>query len=109
MSDSVQSTSPRPFRLKRDDAPDIRFTGEKIAGVSSDESSGRWTELNLYRTTTGTYICERIGRTVWDGEHDRHDVEASSTELGVQEFFGSGWLSKDLYEAAGIDHVEDIV
>ena len=41
------------------------FDGEKIAGSSSrTPTSVRWVEFNLYRTVGGTYILERIGRSL---------------------------------------------
>jgi hypothetical protein len=60
--------------LTIDNEPDLRFTGERIAFNSSSAnnarsdysgSTGRWTELALYRTIGGRYICHQIGRTQW--------------------------------------------
>ena len=102
--------------LINDNAPDIRFNGELVASVmsSSDSSSsnysgsvGRWMELDLYRTAGGKFVCQSIGGTRWDGEKDRYKAAVCETEADVIEFFGHGWLAKDLYEEAGIvDAVE---
>ncbi len=65
-------------------------------------------KLRLYRTQGGKYICEQVGRTQWQGEHDRHSGAVCETEAEVQEFFGHGWLAKELYDRAGIQAVEVI-
>ena len=96
---------------------DLSFTGELIAANSSSAetargdfsgSVGRWAELRLYRTKGGKYVCEQVGRTQWQGEHDRHSGAVCETESEVQKFFGHGWLAKELYEEAGIEAVEVI-
>jgi len=103
--------------IKRDNAPDLKFTGEQIASVSSSPdtarsdysgSTGRWTELRLYRTKGGKFICESIGRTQWQGEHDRHAAAVCETAEAVCEFFGSSWLAKEMYEAADLDCAERV-
>jgi hypothetical protein len=103
--------------IKRDNERDLVFTGEQIASVSSTPnnasssysgSTGRWTELRLYRTKGGKYVCQSIGRTQWEGEHDRHGAVVCETAEAVCEFFGSSWLAKELYENAGIDCAERV-
>lgn len=64
---------------------------------------GRWAELALYRTQGGKYICEQIGRTEREGERDRRSAAVCEDHEGVINFFGAGWLAKDLYAKAGID------
>lgn len=103
--------------ITRDGERDIIFTGELIASVSSSPeqsrsdysgSTGRWTELSLYRTKGGKYVCESIGRTQWQGEHDRHSGAVCDTPEAVCEFFGNGWLAKELYAATEIDCAEHV-
>jgi len=98
--------------VKRDNDRDIKSTGETIASVSSSASNahsgysgstGRWTELTLYRTKGGKYICEQIGYTQWEGEKTRYSGCVCETIDQVVEFFGTKWLSKDLYENADIE------
>lgn len=93
-------------------APDIRFAGEKIAEVSSSKhrdsefysgKTGRWTELLLYKTKGGKFVCQQVGRTEWAGEYDRHSAEVCATLDDVKKFFGFGWLAKRLYRMAQID------
>lgn len=101
------------IEIRRDNAPNIKFSGELVASTSSSAnnasgsnysgSAGRWTELYLYKTKGGKYICSSIGRTQWQGERDRFSGEVCDDLAGVVGFFGQGWLAKDLYEEAGID------
>lgn len=106
------------FVVQNDNEPDIAFTGQELACARStgehsfsnySGSTGRWTELALYRTAKGKYICSEIGRTQWQGEHDRYRAHVCDTEQEVIDFFGHGWLAKDLYAEANISavvHVE---
>lgn len=107
----------KTITLRNDNAPDVRFTGELMAEVASNPNNasgyysghtGRWTELELYRTAGGRFVGRSVGRTQWQGEHDRHKVEVCDDVAGVVKFFGHGWLAKDLYEAAGIDAAQDV-
>lgn len=43
----------------------ITFEGELIASVSSvGPSKPRWSEYRLYKTVTGTYVLEKVGRSI---------------------------------------------
>lgn len=103
--------------ISRDSAPDLVFTGVKVAsarssannaaGSSYSGQTGRWCELELYKTRGGKFVCVEIGRTQWQGERDRYNAEVCEDNAGVIKFFGHGWLAKDLYCKAGIaDAVE---
>lgn len=103
--------------LENDNAPGIRFKGELIAEASSSANrasssysgaTGRWTELKLYRTAGGRYVAQSIGYTQWTGEHTRYTTRACETVADVIEFFGRGWLAKELYRKAGIEDVQDV-
>lgn len=101
-----------------DNAPDIRFTGELVARASSSDNNaagrrysgqtGRWTELALYKTQGGKYICHQVGRTHWQGERDRRSGEVCETLAEVKSFFGHRWLAKELYAEAGIDDTVEV-
>ena len=92
---------------------DIKFTGEVMATATSSANNssgsahsgsvGRWTELQLYKTQSGKYICESIGRTQWQGERDIFNGAICTTVDEVIAFFGTGWLAKELYDSAKID------
>lgn len=95
------------FTLTNDDGRDVRFTGEIIAEASSRRHTGnsqsRWTELTLYRTASGKFVCYEVGRTMWQGERNRHKVTVCTDHEGVIDAFGDGPLAKDLYSSADID------
>lgn len=104
------------FRIPRDGEPDIKFSGELIVGVSTSPdtarsdysgSTGRWTELNLYKTRGGKWICARIEHTQWQGERDSHEAAVCSTEKEVAEWFGNDRLSKELLDGV-IDSAEEV-
>lgn len=103
--------------VKRDDGLDLKFRGELLAiAASSSERQdsnysgnvARWIELYLYKTEAGKYVCQRIGRTRMQGERDIFTATVCATEQEVIEFFGTGWLSKELYKEAKITAVEVI-
>lgn len=105
------------YIIPRDYDRSISFTGTELASVKSQPdqgvsnysgSTGRWIELTLYRTTGGKYICERVGRTQWQGEHNRHEAIVCDTHDEIVKFLGLGWLSKQLYDAANINYVESV-
>ena len=89
------------FVLDRDCGPKYEFDGELIAEASSQHesgSTGRWTELRLYRTVGGKYICERRALTCWENETDSHEAEVALTAEAVVLFFGYGKLAKQVYK-----------
>jgi hypothetical protein len=98
------------FTLKIDNEPNIRFTGELIASASSSDNramgnsysgqTGLWTELKLYKTLSGKYVCQQIGRTRWEGDYDRYNGKICETIDEAKEYFGHGWLAKELYSKA---------
>lgn len=104
--------------VRADNAPDLKFHGKLISwarssdnqamGSSYSGSVGRWTELNLYQTKGGKYVCQCIGYTRWQGERDRYSAKVCDTVEEVREFFGHRWLAKELYEGAGIEDAETV-
>lgn len=76
-------TETQTFRLMRDQALDLEFEGVLLAdltsrydkpgprsGVTWDEELGRerWTEVRIYRTTSGKYVTEIIGKSRMRGD-----------------------------------------
>ena len=80
--------------VKRDNDKDIKFTGNLIAEISSKKPVDdiRWTELQLYRTQGGKFICSEIGRTTIEGEHNHHKADVCEDHDEVINFFGYGWF-----------------
>lgn len=49
----------------QDGSRQITFEGEMIASVTSrHHSQPRWSEYRLYKTLSGTYVLEKVGRSV---------------------------------------------
>lgn len=100
------------IELSRDSGPDVRFQGEEIASASSFEHDGprnaRWTELTLYRTKGGKLVCAEAGRTKMQGERTKRCVHVADTEAELIQALGYGWLAKELYDVADIDHAVTI-
>lgn len=100
--------------LVNDEGADVSFRGERVAHVSSRQSVGprhmRWTELWLYRTNSGKFVCHEKKISLWDegGEHDHFVVHVGETEGDLIELLGHGRLAKQLYEKAGLHHVIEI-
>jgi hypothetical protein len=102
----------KDFTLPIDDAPDLEFHGELLARVTSSPEPradnfsrhlGRWTELAVYRTAGGTYVCQEVRCSKRSGEQDRsRRASAAATERAVIAFFKQTALAKRLYAAAGI-------
>lgn len=106
------------FTIEIDNEPNIRFTGELLGYAASSDNqamgssysgqTGRWTELALYKTKGGKFVCHQVGRTRWQGERDRFSGKVCETLEEVKEFFGHRWLTKELYTAACIDDVIEV-
>lgn len=111
--DTDEDSDMDTIELERDNDADIRFRGEKVASASSFDPMGgpqnvRWTELDLYRTAGGKLVCRQTGCTKWQGERTRHSAIVADDESGLMSQLGYGWLAKDLYAEADIDHAEEI-
>ena len=98
--------------VTRDGEADLRFTGVKLAHESSRKPDGpsnsRWTEITLYRTDSGKYVVERVAISVWEGENDKLEGFVCDDHQAVIDVLGHGWVSKEIYNQAGIEAVEDI-
>jgi hypothetical protein len=63
------------YVLRRDGAPPLRFLGRLITeSTSRRNDSTRWTDVSVYRSQSGKWILQTIGRTIWEGEVDRYSV-----------------------------------
>jgi hypothetical protein len=62
-------------RLQRPGRVDLAFEGELLADATSHMAGQqRWQELRLYRTDSGKYVLEEIGRTEVPHEIDHRRV-----------------------------------
>lgn len=97
------------IKVKRDGDRDIKFAGSLIAKVSSPEKNGRRQVLRLYLSDKGKFICQRINYTRWPDEISRFEAKVYTNYIEVIEFFGLGWLAKELYRNAKIEEAEEEV
>lgn len=103
------------YELRNGKGKDIAFTGELLSEVDSRDfrvspgQASRWTELRLYETKGGKYICESCGRSSVPGETDRFNISVANNARDVFKMFRSSYLSKALFEEAGLqDDVREI-
>jgi hypothetical protein len=90
----MTTETPTTFRLMRDKAIDLEFTGWLLAdessrldrpapssGVTWTEGEGRdrWMEVRIYRTDSKKYVVELIGQSTLDGEVPRRTVRICNT------------------------------
>lgn len=74
--------------LTRTGQPPLRFKGVLLGvGSTRGQSSTRWTEVSIHRTSGGKFVACVARRTQWENEHDHVDAKASSTAAEV-----IGWL-----------------
>lgn len=105
------------YIVKRDNDKDIKFVGELIATVESNAnnasyrysgSAGRWSELSIFKTKGGKYVCQKIDCTQWQGERYRYYAAVATNTDEIFEFFGGHWLAEALYKAADIEIADEI-
>lgn len=103
------------YELRNGKGKDIAFTGEMLSEVDSRDfrvspgQASRWTELRIYHTKGGKYICESCGRSSVPGETDRFNISVADNVGDVFSMFRSSYLSKALFEDAGLqDDVREI-
>jgi hypothetical protein len=72
-----------PTHKARDGARLITFDGDLLAKVTSrrDSDATRWTEMSLYRTDAGTYILEKVGRSVLTHVRECKDSDINTSKL----------------------------
>lgn len=64
------------FRLPRSGDVDLVFEGELLGEGTSAGKPGaqRWSEQRIYRTDSGKYVTEKVGRSEAPGEYDKFEV-----------------------------------
>lgn len=101
------------YFVERDNDRPIRFQGTVFAFAESSSnpanddaysgSEGRWTELTLFKTKGGKFICQQVDCSIRTGERFRYKGQVCDTADQVMDFFGFGRLAKRLYDFAGFD------
>lgn len=77
----------RTFALKRTGDVDLVFDGECLVDVSSRKAArqSNWTEIRIFRVTTGQYVTEVVGGTAIKGQTARRNVTVVDAAAGVKE------------------------
>ncbi|MDX1421570.1 MAG: hypothetical protein R3322_00430 [Kiloniellales bacterium] len=90
-----------------DGEPNLCFEGTCIADVEDRWRNGqeqtRWSIFRLYRLANNTFVCERVRRSMWMGEGDRHEAAHVNSVKDVMKFFEYSDLAKRLYDKAKFD------
>jgi len=83
------------IRLQRNNEPDLEFTGEEIARSSSrrEQDQPRWTELVAYKTESGKWVLQIIGKSALPGESERSEVKVFNSPAE----FAAGAYCNDPY------------
>jgi hypothetical protein len=105
------ATEGQDITVWRDNAPEIAFKGACIGGASSRSQyndNGRWTDLYLYQTVGGKFVCYERNNSQWQGERTKHKAEVCTNHAEVVAWFGQGRVAKELYADAGISNVQVI-
>jgi hypothetical protein len=88
----------------------VTFAGEQLAFASSqveDNPSPRWTELAIYRTVTGKYVLEKIGRSdyIHTADLDSHPAR-NKPGKGALRYESLADALEDVDESASMDDVD---
>jgi len=96
--------------VRRDNKPSLCFTGETVVHVTDScrapNTPGCRTEMILYKTRSGKFVCSGIQHTACGSEQDTHNAVVCKDEADVIEFFGHGRLAQMVFDKAGIADVE---
>ena len=105
------------FLVVRDNSPDLRFAGERIAyaAASTEEdldinpsNDSRWIEISVYATQAGQYIVSHEHFSRWQNERNKHFAAVCDDKNAIVDQLGYSVLAKSLYADLGIDAAEEI-
>jgi len=72
----------------------------RVDNLDSNQSAGRWKELELYQTPDGQFVCLEIWRTTRNGQYDQYWLATCDELKTARDFFGSSRLVNELFECA---------
>jgi hypothetical protein len=111
----------------RDNQRTLTFTGVSLARSSSQSGSDlRWTELSLFRTTSGRYVVEKIGRSDvfhsprcrrrnkgdrYNALSDVHEVKefVSCPDCNPSQTISPVYVERDFYQAGTHETAAELV
>lgn len=89
------------YKLDRDGDLPLAFCGALVGAGSTQDCRGptqnRWTEVNIYRTTRGSYVAEVRRISLWQGEDQGRTaavLETAEAVIAWLRFAGAGQLGR---------------
>ena len=83
----------------------VKFNGRLISRVDDKKSNfkRRWNEFLIYLTDKDTYFCVQVFHSNLKNDKKLYKMKECDSILELKQFFGEGWLARDLYKDAFID------
>ncbi|MNR71465.1 hypothetical protein D3C71_20910 [compost metagenome] len=88
--------------VRRDNQPDLRFRGEKLAAVATSLLRGRQVRMHVFRSSGGKFVAVQEGLSLWPTEEPRIKVEVYDELAQVVSLFGYSDAAKQLYARLGL-------
>lgn len=98
------------FKLQDNKGQDYVFTGKEVAHVSTlrpQTGQERWTELKVFLTKGGNYVCQKLGKTEIPGEIEYSKIEemlGGEAPDRIFKFFGASYICRQVYEQLKIPY-----
>lgn len=94
-----------PFELPRDGQEPLSFLGYFLGtGSSQRDDKDRWTEIDIYVTSAGTFVLHVMGHSSVPGEVTRNTVsthvDARSMVKGMAKRHGLSYVARAALESA---------
>ena len=91
----------------------VEAQAKQLAAVSSEldlrgNKKSRWTELAVYETKGGSFICTVNGVSTIHGEDTRRKLQIVDSIDQVVAHMGEGWLARELYSALDLAPVTQV-
>lgn len=98
---SVMPANTAPIHLKSTYIADVSFIGKLVASADERDdlevNKSSWLVLNLYKTTTEHYVCERKRLSDSAIGSEINEVVIAPSIDDIKAFFGNGTLAQCLY------------
>jgi hypothetical protein len=82
------------------------YKDEEMGGLSWSGKVGEEMHLDLYKTSGDNYVCHRRHISGWLGVKDRSYGKLCHSIQEVFDFFGDGWIARELYAKAHLEYKE---
>ncbi len=106
LSSQSASESGRVRITPTDGRPAVVFEGLLVASVDTQRpNSGRWTEIDIFRTRRGRYVIAQIGVSTIPGDQCFCSIEVSKSLQAISEHLGYSKLAAKIYANLNIEEV----